>query len=195
MGMFQGQPWMQTGNKVNLITGMLQGKKDAFGDAYLHKFMRMVLVLGAAYKAGDHFGIDLSKHLFHLPYGLAEIAESGIHEYQSGGSVGDIVSAALHAPVQAMPPPLQALADAKKSGVGGAMANQLAPVALDKYIRLIEDEPSSMYDTGTQQFFGLPSVEGMDYTRDRREQMRLTAIMKQKTTGSPVQDYLKELTD
>jgi hypothetical protein len=173
MGMFQNQPWKLTENKIDLFKGMLQGKADAFGDPYLHKFVRMAAVLGGAWYAGDKMGVDLSKHLFHLPYGLYNIAEAGIQTARAGGSAGDVGMAMLREPIQTAPPPVQMAQDLAKGGVGGAISGQVVPAVSDKIARLIQQDPSLRYQSAEHEFVGLPKLGAAEEQRDMRERKRL----------------------
>jgi hypothetical protein len=152
---------------------MLQGKADAFGDPYLHKFVRMAAVLGGAWYAGDKMGVDLSKHLFHLPYGLYNIAEAGIQTARAGGSAGDVGMAMLREPIQTAPPPVQMAQDLAKGGVGGAISGQVVPAVSDKIARLIQQDPSLRYQSAEHEFVGLPKLGAAEEQRDMRERKRL----------------------
>jgi len=63
---------MEAVNTIGLKTGLIDKaifnvEPNMFGESYLPKFVRMMALLGITQQAGKYYGVDLSKHVFHLP--------------------------------------------------------------------------------------------------------------------------------
>lgn len=88
--MFQQQPWKLTEMKGQLLRDAIVGETDPYGKSHWPKLVRLAVILGGVYEAGDLAGVDLGKHTWkHLPF-MADTM-SGEHGIAVSPAVGDVM--------------------------------------------------------------------------------------------------------
>jgi hypothetical protein len=179
--MYTGQPVKLLENKVDLVIKSLTGQRDAYGALYINKAVRLAVLLGGAYAAGQMAGVDLGKHVIHPP-GMQPSKDTG--EYT----------------VNLKPPPLQLASDIADKGVLSAMWQHFTQIpAVDRIIQMQEEQVGKKYENELMQTLGLPKSGWHDDLIERKRVQQLREKRrhprKERRMKSPTQRMLDDWID
>ncbi|MCX8125741.1 MAG: lytic transglycosylase domain-containing protein [Dehalococcoidia bacterium] len=151
--MFQITPYKLLENKADLVIRALHGKKDAFGESYFNKLVRLIVYLGLPGVVAAHYGYDLTKHLLHPPF----LAVS--HLTGEWGLTA--------------PPPIQLWAEASREGPE-VLKTQLpwTVSAPTKWVRVSEGDIPEAYHGPISYLLGIPKTGWAEDLRQKREWQR-----------------------
>lgn len=179
VSMYAGQPTKLMENKLDLLYKSLTGQKDAFGNRYLYKAIRLAVLMGMAYSAGQEYDVDLLKHLIHAP-AMAPSRETG--EYTLSFKT----------------PPIQLAGDIADKGLAAGLWQHFAQIpALDRVFKFQEGDVGRKFENEWTQLLGLPKSDWHEdlISRRRLYQMREKRRhpMKERRMKSPTQRRVEDL--
>ncbi len=150
LGMFQATPTKLIENKFDLLTKALTNEKDIYGNSDILKAIRFFTLLGGTYAAGQGVGIDLTKHLFHIPFTSTTL----------GGET-----------TVAIPPPIKYWGTAAQEGMGQAAKDLLSYGG--PYQKVLDENIPSRYDESkTMQVLGLPKSDWLEEAQVREQRKK-----------------------
>lgn len=152
ISMYMGQPMKLLENKADLLWKSLTGKRDEFGDLYITKAICLATILGALYAAGDYAGLDLHRHILHLP-GVGPAKETG-EESVTGFFT----------------PPMQLGYEMATKGPAGVVNHFLDVPAIARALNILEDEIPERFDDNPWLYaMNVPKVGWKEEMKERKE--------------------------
>lgn len=148
--MFMGQPTKLLENKLDLLVQGLRGARDKFhNERELWKFLRLVGYLGLTYAAGRSQGVDLMKHVFHIP----------------GESIAPKTGETT---ISLFPPPMELAYQVAQEGPRTAAYKHFLNIpGLDRISRLASGEMKPRFKEPWTQFAGIPKAGWEEEYRER----------------------------
>jgi hypothetical protein len=175
--MYMGQPGKLMENKVDLLWKSLRGERDEYGRLYLNKAIRLAVLLGGAYAAGQMADVDLLRHVLHPP-GLQPSKDTG--EYTLSFKT----------------PPIQLAADLADKGPIALWQHFTQIPSLDRLLQAANDEVGLKYDDSVKQMLGLPKSGWHEELIDRKRIQQLRRDKRSRggkeKMKSPTQRFLEE---
>lgn len=124
---------------------LMEPSKNMFGESYLPKFVRIMALLGVGQQVGEHYGLDLSKHLLHLP-GSGYAKDTGEHT------------------ISVQTPPIELASQFAEKGISEGLRQHYGWAAPMKFFQ----EPTSKFDNNLlMQVLGVPKYGWQEEAQGR----------------------------